>query len=376
LQTIALADYTLDKSLQGTNEEDSPFDDADADADTEDEADSAFAEDESAQDPENAPKPLNELKAELSARARVRVNATLRDSLFADPFILNTARDLGIPFDDMMRFDSQRRLVFILKAGYFPEWRARHQLSISTGFKAHEKPRKYVSEDPRGAIALKRRTAGSILTKFECHRRGSKREKKDRVPGGKSGKTRVRAKAIPCGCKSYFNAIFQPGAVAGSGKVADIYRIEYHLDHNHELGEDGSIGTLQKSKAIKDQIKSMLLGGMSITTVMNRLTMDHAKFTQLLASSDGNPRFARDDFITYDDVYNILYAITAARIRKDENPEVSAGLWMQSLKQQGYFVYYDTEHSLYHGFSSPWQLTELSKWGNVFCFDGTHHACG
>lgn len=361
----------MDKSLQDTVRGDPSYDD--------DEAESTVVEEVSGQvleSPDIVPVTLDELKAELSAEAKAKIRETLRDSFFADPYILDTAQDLGIPLDDMMKLDGKGRLVFVLKSTYFPEWMARHQVGIATDFKAHHTPREYTSDDPRGAIALQRRTAGSVLTRFDCHRRGKKREKKGREPGGKSGKPRVRVESIACGCMSYFNAVFQPRTVIGNGKLADIYRIEYRLDHNHKLGDDGSIGTQQKSRAIKDQIMAMLLRGMSISTVMNRLTMDHAKFTQLLESNDGNPRFSRDDFVTYDDVYNILYTITATRIRKAENPEVSAGLWMESLQQQGYFVYYDKEHSLYHGFSSPWQLNELSKWGNVFCFDGTHHACG
>ncbi|KAI7828026.1 hypothetical protein BC939DRAFT_512736 [Gamsiella multidivaricata] len=85
---------------------------------------------------------------------------------------------------------------------------------------------------------------------------------------------------------------------------------------------------------------------------MNQLTIDYARFTR-----------SRDDFITYDDVYNLLYALTAKQMRKDDDPLISARLWMEDLENQNYFTYYDREHGLYHRFSSPWQLDELRKWG-------------
>ncbi|KAF9971126.1 hypothetical protein BGZ75_001998, partial [Mortierella antarctica] len=166
-----------------------------------------------------------------------------------------------------------------------------------------------------------------------------------------------------------------PGVVLHDGRVEDLYRIEYHVKHSHKLKEKDSVGSLGKSRAVRDKIKAMLLRGMTISTVMKQLTMDHAKFTRLLAGSD-KTGFSRDDFISYDDVYNIFYDIMARQMRKDENAIISARLWMESLQQEGYFTYYDQEHGVYHGFSSPWQLEQLRQWGDVFCFDGTHHACG
>ncbi|OAQ28296.1 hypothetical protein K457DRAFT_38118, partial [Linnemannia elongata AG-77] len=84
----------------------------------------------------------------------------------------------------------------------------------------------------------------------------------------------------------------------------------------------------------------------------------------------------RGNFITYDDVYNILYAITAKEVRKSDDDTISARLWMEQLDKNNYFTFYDKVTDLYHGFSSPWQLDQLRQWGDVFCFDGTHHVRG
>src|SRR5690554_3423260 len=127
--------------------------------------------------------------------------------------------------------------------------------------------------------------------------------------------------------------------------------------------------------AIKERIKAILLRGMSIPAIMQQLTMDHASFTRFFEDG-GNQRLSRDQFIAYDDVYNILYALNAKEMRKHDNAKESAKLWMEELQEQGHFTYYDRENGEYHGFSSKWQLEQLRRWGDVLCFDGTHHACG
>jgi len=132
---------------------------------------------------------------------------------------------------------------------------------------------------------------------------------------------------------------------------------------------------MQKSKAICAQIKAMVQSGMTISVIMCKLTIEHATLTRLLQSG-GKERLSRDNFITYDDVYNIYYALQEKELRKDNHDSTSAALWMQELEAQGFFIYYDKKDGLFHGFSTPWQLEQFRNWGDVFCFDGTHHACG
>ncbi|KAI1296258.1 hypothetical protein EDD11_007450 [Mortierella claussenii] len=316
--------------------------------------------------------PLPETRAELDARAKARIREALRDSLFSDPYIVATAEELAIPSDDLMRWEDRRHprdysnfnlLVFVLKESYFKDWKHRHEVSIGTSFTSHGVPLEYRTDPLKDSgfedTESTRSRIGHTIARYYCHRKGSPKVFKNRVLGGKSGKTRVRKEPLPCNCPSYFNAIFQPGFRLGNGKVTDLYRIEYRLDHCHQLGKEDSIGTLQKSKAIRDRIKAMLMRGMSISAIMTQLTMDHAKFTRLMDGTGINSSFAQDDCITYDDVYNIYYALTAKRIRKDDNAFKSARLWMEELHNRGYFTYYDKVRGLYHGFSSPWQLNEL-----------------
>jgi hypothetical protein len=119
----------------------------------------------------------------------------------------------------------------------------------------------------------------------------------------------------------------------------------------------------------------MVQSGIAISVIMCKLTIEHATLTHLLQSG-GKERLSKDNFITYNDVYNIYYALREKELRKDNHDRVSAALWMQDLEARGFFTYYDEKDGLSHGFSTPWQLEQFRKWGNVFCFDGTHHACG
>ncbi|KAF9433018.1 hypothetical protein BGZ76_009984 [Entomortierella beljakovae] len=110
---------------------------------------------------------------------------------------------------------------------------------------------------------------------------------------------------------------------------------------------------------------------------MEELTMDYDKFTRVLGGN--GKQFTRDDFISYDDVYNIWYAITTKEMRKDPHPVVSAIKWMEEIEAGGNFTYYDKNDrtlGTYFGFASLWQLDQLRLYGRTLCFDGTHNVFG
>ncbi|KAG0332201.1 hypothetical protein BG005_005551, partial [Podila minutissima] len=60
--------------------------------------------------------------------------------------------------------------------------------------------------------------------------------------------------------------------------------------------------------------------------------------------------------------------------RKNEDPDISACMWMEELATQGFYTCY--QRGVYYGFSSPWQLEQLKQNGKIFCFDGTHQVYG
>ncbi|KAF9271569.1 hypothetical protein BGZ88_005923, partial [Linnemannia elongata] len=75
--------------------------------------------------------------------------------------------------------------------------------------------------------------------------------------------------------------------------------VEYRYQHNHSIGDITDLGTRQKSAAIKATIERLINQGSTIQRVMQQLTMDYDKFTQITRGN--GQQLSRDDFITYDD---------------------------------------------------------------------------
>ena len=137
LKTTRLAEFAIDKSLEDTLRG-GPV----CDEDSDDETETALVDDESVQAPACADiVPLDKTRVALEAQYQVKIREALRDSLFSDPDIVDTAEYLSIPDDEVMKLDDEGRLTFVLKASYFADWKARHQIGIGTQFKLHSKPR-------------------------------------------------------------------------------------------------------------------------------------------------------------------------------------------------------------------------------------------
>ncbi|KAF9136659.1 hypothetical protein BGX30_010964 [Mortierella sp. GBA39] len=226
--------------------------------------------------------PMRERRA---ANLQRDVLKTIRDSLFDDPYIIGTAETYGFPEGKRITMGEKKEgrcLIFYVKAAFFEDWLKRHSDCIGTSFTLRAKPHPY-----------------STNQKYEV---------KGRIKGGRNEKTRLRLPSISCNCRSFIKATFRPRSTS-DGTPGNTYMIEYFFEHNHRLGCAENIGML-KSEAIKLRIKAMLMRGMSIDAIMEQLTMDHARFARLLEGKE-TMALSRDNFITYDDVYNILYAITA-----------------------------------------------------------------
>jgi hypothetical protein len=320
---------------------------------------------------------VRERQAYLAANIQRNVLKAIRDALFNDPYIHDTAEAYGFPENartTMVEKNGLRCLCFYVRAAFFEDWLKRHSDSIGAKFTFRDSPRPYSTNIKESSTQAKKDRAGQIVSRYSCHRKSMKHMDKNHVKGGKTNKARIRLPSIKCKCPSYINATFRPRSTS-DGMPGDTYKIEYFFEHNHMLGSAENIGSMRKSEAIKLRIKAMIMRGMSIQAIMEQLTMDHAKFARFLEGKETMP-LSRDNFITYDDVYNILHAITAKEVRKSDDDIISARLWMEELDRNNYFTFYDKVNGLYHGFSSPWQLDQLRQWGDVFCFDATHHARG
>ncbi|KAF9100382.1 hypothetical protein BGX27_000415, partial [Mortierella sp. AM989] len=239
------------------------------------------------------------------------------------------------------------------------EWLKHHQASIGTNF-VYRNDYLY--------------TEGGKHIYHECHRAGKKRERKERIRGGVSGRPRNRKPSIKISCPATL-AVKTITMLLPNGMPEDAYLITYRYHHNHQVGGSlADIGTRQKSELIKSTIRRLIKQGSTIQRVMQQLTMDYEKFNHILRGN--GQKFSRDNFISYDDVYNEWYKVTIASIRKDEDVGLSCRKWMKEFESKGYFTFYDESHSKYFGFASPWQLQQLRAHGRALCFDGTHQVFG
>ncbi|KAF9271622.1 hypothetical protein BGZ88_005845, partial [Linnemannia elongata] len=247
---------------------------------------------------------LELLKARIAEGLDGVVLSRIRGVLYCDTEILDSAKhfkhDPDFPFI-MLDADVAE---FYIRPDRFPAWLADHQRSISTNF---VRLRKYEFNDPDRQYRLS----------FACHRAGKKRVNKGDVTGGVSGRTRMRKAGIKKDCPSRIAALFRPILLPDGSSVPGCI-VEYRYQHNHSIGEITDIGTRQKSAAIKATIERLLKQGSTIHRVMQQLTMDYDKFTQITRGN--GQQLSRDEFITYDDVYNIWHRITTAAMRKDPDP--------------------------------------------------------
>ncbi|KAF9900373.1 hypothetical protein EC991_007447 [Linnemannia zychae] len=123
--------------------------------------------------------------------------------------------------------------------------------------------------------------AGDQHIYLQCQRAGKQREMKCRVKGGKSRKPRVRQSSIKIGYPVKLRVVTQkrPGP---DGGLKIVYDATYLYQNNHGVGCFSSVRTPQKPKTTKAAIKNLILGRSTISMVMNKLTMEHDKSTQIL----------------------------------------------------------------------------------------------
>jgi len=201
---------------------------------------------------------------------------TLRELLHRDPFILRASKRYPpeeplLPGQDA-RFSilDEDVVQFCITATEFLPWLQLHQVNINTNF-VHNQTYKYVD-------------GSSERMTYYCQRGGKKKEHKNRVKGGLSGKPRSRKSDMKTGCRAamYVTSVKKK---LGSGLLDDAYCIEYRYRHNHTLGGLTDIGSRQKSAAIKATIRSLILQGSTIHRVMQQLTMDYGTMRSSLKPS-------------------------------------------------------------------------------------------
>ncbi|KAF9916336.1 hypothetical protein FBU30_001445 [Linnemannia zychae] len=284
---------------------------------------------------EGAARRLEHLKKSTADSHDAIVRFRIRELLARDAYIISAAKYYEIPPDSWIKDinkDGKHYVQFIIRTSEFFDWQTYHASAI-----------------------------------------GCTKKRKDRTPGGASQKIRnIQKESIKCNCPAKFLATEKTMDIKEKAMVIDL-----HYNHVHPLASLEDIATRQKSERIKATIKSLLLQGSSIKHVMERLTMNYDRFMETIKGN--GQQLSRDDFITYEDVYNIWYKLTNEKIRKDPNATLSAMKWMEEIENRGGFTFYDkgtTTTGVYFGFSTDWQLRQLYNHGRSFCFDGTHKVFG
>ncbi|KAF9086523.1 hypothetical protein BGX27_003175, partial [Mortierella sp. AM989] len=303
---------------------------------------------------------IKALQKELEEKFTATLWDVVARSLFEDRNIVLAAASLQIEPEHRITRSREGVLEFFLPDGGVKDWITAHENHLGISFILARPAYSYTDRD----TTLER-------TVYNCHRSRAKYTDPKRVPGGKSGKIRKSRQSVRIGCKATFSVVKQR-RVTDSGTIT-INSVTYDYRHNHSVGMKNQVGTQRKSDILKRRIADYVRQGRTIQNIMHRLSIDQDRF--LRATEGDGPRVIRDDIITYEDVYNILYKINNKKARKHQDPIVSANMWMEDLERNGYFTFHDPQGQ-YYGFSSPWQLDQLRSYGEVFCFDGTHEVFG
>ncbi|KAF9165602.1 hypothetical protein BGX20_000520 [Mortierella sp. AD010] len=271
-----------------------------------------------------------------------------------------SAMTIGI--DDALRIhkNMEGELEFFLSEASLKSWLETHQDNIGVKFTLKREPNSNVKS-----------SVDEERSDYVCQCGCLSFDPSTCTVGGKAGEPRKRASSIFSGCKSSI-AVVKRHRVTSPGDVTAVVKVLYQYHHSHAVGMKGETDIKQKYQIIWRRIMALMRHREDIRHALHQLVMDKKRF---LRCSDGSaPKLSPGSVITYDDIYYVLYHVIKQETHKDNNPFFSATKWMRQLAQEGFFTFHDPQGKFY-GFSSPWQLEQFQKNGDVLCFDGTK-VCG
>ncbi|KAF9558044.1 hypothetical protein EC968_007314 [Mortierella alpina] len=292
--------------------------------------------------------------------------------VMSDPLIFQSARTLSIANDSIFtHIDRKRRnrrllgLRFTLLETELDPWLKAHGDAICVKF-IHQQTRKYKDWGEK-AKADER-------SDFYCNRKGTKPQaprRRQQRPGGAPVRTRNRAPTIRIGCQSCIKVI-RTKFKTTEGETVRVCIVTYYYGHSHPPPGDSSIGTRYLPEPARQLISSLLRTGSPVREIVQRIRMDTDYYTRLFLYA--NKKVARDSTVTYKDIFNVQSDMMVGEISKAEDPYVSADLWIEELARNAYVTcHMKGEH---YGFTTPWQLGQLMKFGRILCFDGKRRVYG
>lgn len=90
-----------------------------------------------------------------------------------------------------------------------------------------------------------------------------------------------------------------------------------------------------------------------------------------------NNDFNRDDLITRDDIYNVIYKKMINKSQFDPLEPISVAKWAGKLELDSSLVFYSpmnetNQEPFQFAIITPWQLSMLRQFGDTVCLDATH----
>ncbi|KAI8353946.1 hypothetical protein B0O80DRAFT_498786 [Mortierella sp. GBAus27b] len=156
-----------------------------------------------------------------------------------------------------------------------------------------------------------------------------------------------------------------------------LVRITYYPEHSHELGDSNEFQYQRVSDGLKERIRHYLEIGLGSRQIREKLTLLIGTLHKRLA--EGN--LTRDDFVTADDVGNVVNAYWKKKAEFDKSVQRSLCSWMDKLASKNYFVIrvqdgkvvdkLENRMDISAGFVSPWQLNNLRSNPQAVGFDST-----
>lgn len=277
------------------------------------------------------------------------------------PYIASAASKLSIAPESKIEILTRGYVKFTLFEDQFLQWKRDLETEIGVTFR-------------RNRLRRYNRTGDKKVNEiFLCNRSGKApdlhREPKKPVKAAQ-GRFRLGSR---CGCLSRINKV-QTSRSVGDISI-EVIEVKVLVRHNHDICDKSTVGSRRVSAETKNWIMRQHLEGVSCKDI-KRKHNEANEFKRQEASMNGI-RPNHDHYLSYMDVYNIYFKLFNTAARKHQDPRVSLRMWVEDLKNDGYFTFLDEASGSQHcGFASTWQIDQLLHYGHTVCFDGTHNVFG
>ncbi|KAF0542489.1 hypothetical protein F8M41_004589 [Gigaspora margarita] len=151
----------------------------------------------------------------------------------------------------------------------------------------------------------------------------------------------------------------------------------YYKHTNHYPGHLSDLCTMPLSENIRAFVQTRDLAGLNAFSIQRLLRFRAVEFKdQIRMDTEGhlqNVQMLRDAFITWDDIYAIVYNVMKKLIHFDKNELISLEKWKEKLSNAGGNCLFerDTEFEFLFAFQTKDQIN-LIEFGRVMCLDSTH----